>query len=171
MTQPAPHPASLLEALARWDTPTICNALEVVAPERRLTGFTVKPLVCPFPDLPPLVGYARTATIRATSPSSLSAADQRAHDKEEEDGQQEDRRERQGLRRFHRCGLLGASVEFALQVIAFDLKWAIRYPAGAPSPISAAIILLWARSTRHGAPWCLIAVGTNIFPRFSRARA
>ncbi len=80
-------------------------------------------------------------------------------------------RERQGLRRFHRCGLLGASVEFALQVIAFDLKWAIRYPAGAPSPISAAIILLWARSTRHGAPWCLIAVGTNIFPRFSRARA
>ncbi len=78
MTQPAPHPASLLEALARYDTPTICNAMEVVAPERRLTGFTTKPLVCPFPDLPPMVGYARTATIRATSASSLSAADARA---------------------------------------------------------------------------------------------
>lgn len=78
MTQSAPHPASLLETLARWDTPTICNALEVVAPERRLIGYTTKPLVCPFPDLPPMVGYARTATIRATSPSSLSAADQRA---------------------------------------------------------------------------------------------
>ena len=78
MTQPAPHPASLLETLARWDTPTICNALEIVAPERRLTGYTVKPLVCPFPSLPPIVGYARTATIRATSASSLSAADQRA---------------------------------------------------------------------------------------------
>lgn len=80
MTNPvsAPHPASLLEALARWDTPTICNALEVVAPERRLTGFTTRPLVCPFPDLPPMVGYARTATIRATSASSLSAADARA---------------------------------------------------------------------------------------------
>ena len=36
MAQPAPHPASLLEALARYDTPTICNAMEVVAPERRL---------------------------------------------------------------------------------------------------------------------------------------
>lgn len=78
MTQSAPHPASLLETLARWDTPTICNALEVVAPEHRLIGFTTKPLVCPFPDLPPMVGYARTATIRATSPSNLSAADQRA---------------------------------------------------------------------------------------------
>lgn len=78
MIQSAPHPASLLETLAHWDTPTICNALEVVAPERRLIGYTTKPLVCPFPDLPPMVGYARTATIRATSPSSLSPADQRA---------------------------------------------------------------------------------------------
>jgi len=72
------HPASLLEALARYDTPTICNAMEVVAPERRMVGFTTKPLVCPFPDLPPMVGYARTATIRATSASSLSGADARA---------------------------------------------------------------------------------------------
>ena len=78
MTQSAPHPASLLETLARWDTPTICNALEVVAPERRLIGYTTKPLVCPFPDLPPMVGYARTATIRATSAPKLSAADARA---------------------------------------------------------------------------------------------
>lgn len=78
MTQSAPHPTSLLETLARWDTPTICNALEVVAPERRLIGYTTKPLVCTFPDLPPMVGYARTATIRATSASKLSAADARA---------------------------------------------------------------------------------------------
>lgn len=79
MTQAtAPLPQSLLDALAKYDTPTICNALEIVAPERRLTGYTVKPLVCPFPHLPPIVGYARTATIRATSASSLSAADQRA---------------------------------------------------------------------------------------------
>jgi regulator of RNase E activity RraA len=71
----APLPASVLEALARYDTPTICNAMEVIAPERRLTGFTVKPLVCPFPDLAPIVGYARTATIRAvTSPSLAGAA-------------------------------------------------------------------------------------------------
>jgi regulator of RNase E activity RraA len=75
VTASTPHPAALLETLARYDTPTICNALEVVAPARRLSGYTVKPLVCPFPDLPPMVGYARTATIRATSASRLSAAE------------------------------------------------------------------------------------------------
>ncbi len=47
----APLPASVLEALARYDTPTICNAMEIVAPERRLIGYTTKPLVCPFPNL------------------------------------------------------------------------------------------------------------------------
>ena len=72
----APLPASLLEALGRYDTPTICNALEIVAPHRRLIGFTTKPLVCPFPELPPMVGYARTATIRATAASPLSSAEQ-----------------------------------------------------------------------------------------------
>ncbi len=63
--------AKLLETLKTFDTPTICNALEIVAPDRRLTGFTIRPLVCPFPDLPPIVGYAKTATIRATHASEL----------------------------------------------------------------------------------------------------
>ena len=72
----APLPASLLEALARYDTPTICNAMEIVAPERRLIGYTTKPLVCPFPDLPPMVGYARTVTIRSVLQSGLPAAEQ-----------------------------------------------------------------------------------------------
>jgi len=71
-------PASVLEALARYDTPTICNAMEIVAPERRLIGFTTKPLVCPFPELPPMVGYARTVTIRSVVQSGLAAAEQAA---------------------------------------------------------------------------------------------
>src|SRR6476659_9966153 len=77
VTQPAsaPVPASVLEALARYDTPTICNAMEVIAPERRLIGYTTKPLVCPFPDLPPIVGYARTVTARAVTRSGLSPAE------------------------------------------------------------------------------------------------
>ncbi|MCC7272603.1 MAG: RraA family protein [Alphaproteobacteria bacterium] len=54
-----------LSALVEWDTPTICNALEIVAPERRATGFTTRHLHCPFPQLKPIVGYARTAMIRA----------------------------------------------------------------------------------------------------------
>jgi regulator of RNase E activity RraA len=76
VTQSAPLSASLLETLARYDTPTICNAMEIVAPERRLIGYTTKPLVCPFPDLPPMVGYARTVTIRSVLKSDLAPVEQ-----------------------------------------------------------------------------------------------
>jgi len=68
----------LLAKLATFDTPTICNALEIVDPARRLTGFTTKPLVCPFPELPAVVGYARTATIRATHAHEKTGKDARA---------------------------------------------------------------------------------------------
>src|SRR5215469_14461742 len=61
-----------LEALTAWDTPTICNALEIVAPERRALGFNRRPLVAPFPELKPVVGYARTATIRSREPYGRS---------------------------------------------------------------------------------------------------
>jgi regulator of RNase E activity RraA len=47
------------------DTPTVCNLIEIVAPERRGAGYTVQHLHCPFPDLPPMVGFAKTVTIRA----------------------------------------------------------------------------------------------------------
>jgi len=57
-----------LKALAQWDTPTICNALEVAAPERRGHGYTVVPFSCIDPTLPPMVGYARTVKMRAGSP-------------------------------------------------------------------------------------------------------
>src|SRR5262249_25498781 len=54
-----------LEALREFDTPTICNALELVAPARRATGFTRRPLVAAFPQLKPIVAFARTAIIRS----------------------------------------------------------------------------------------------------------
>lgn len=66
-----------LAALRELDTPTVCNALEVVAPERRGYGYTTDPLVCGFPDLPPIVGYARTATVRSMRPSAHSDMDAR----------------------------------------------------------------------------------------------
>src|SRR6201990_1388108 len=53
------------EFLRSIDTPTVCNLLEIVAPERRGHGYTVRHLHCPFPDLPPMVGFAKTVTIRA----------------------------------------------------------------------------------------------------------
>jgi regulator of RNase E activity RraA len=57
--------AADLEALKSWDTPTICNGLELVAPERRGFGFTVEPMVAVDRKLPPIVGLARTGLIRA----------------------------------------------------------------------------------------------------------
>jgi regulator of RNase E activity RraA len=65
-----------IEALRRIDTPTVCNALELIDPARRRHGFNRRPFVCPFPDLPPLVGFARTAEI--TCSVSTGIKDQRA---------------------------------------------------------------------------------------------
>ena len=54
-----------LEFLRSLDTPTVCNLIEIVAPERRGSGYTVKHLHCPFPALPAMVGFAKTVTIKA----------------------------------------------------------------------------------------------------------
>jgi regulator of RNase E activity RraA len=70
-------PDDVLKALGQLDTPTICNALEIVAPQRRGFGYTTRPFVCARPQLPPIVGYARTATIRAMHPAERGAAEAR----------------------------------------------------------------------------------------------
>jgi regulator of RNase E activity RraA len=56
---------SHLAFLRSIDTPTVCNLVEIVTPERRGAGYTVSHLHCPFSDLPPMVGFAKTAVIRA----------------------------------------------------------------------------------------------------------
>jgi regulator of RNase E activity RraA len=58
----------LFEQLRDYDTPTICNALEIVAGGRLTTGFTRRTLIAAFPKLPAIVGYARTATVRCSTP-------------------------------------------------------------------------------------------------------
>jgi regulator of RNase E activity RraA len=65
--------ASELAELAAFDTPTICNAIELVAPERRGVGFTTETLLCPFLDRVPMVGYAKTASISAVRRQPLDA--------------------------------------------------------------------------------------------------
>ncbi len=57
-----------LEVLANWDTPTICNGLEVIVPQRRAIGFTVENMVAADRRLKPIVGLARTGLIRAKEP-------------------------------------------------------------------------------------------------------
>ena len=60
-----PFTAEDLEALAVWDTPTICNGLELVVPERRAIGFTTAPMIAAVPEGKPIVGLARVGYIRA----------------------------------------------------------------------------------------------------------
>lgn len=66
-----------LEALETFDTPTICNALEIVAPDRRAFGFNRRPLVAPFASARPVVAFARTATIRSREPDPRGPRDAR----------------------------------------------------------------------------------------------
>ncbi len=70
--------AELRRDLQSFDTPTVCNALEVLAPSRRSHGYTTRQLFCARPSLPPLVALARTATIRSAHPSDLAPAAARA---------------------------------------------------------------------------------------------
>ena len=53
----------LIAELTSVDTPTVCNALEILIPDRRGWGFTTKPLVCTRPELGPVVGIAAYDTL------------------------------------------------------------------------------------------------------------
>lgn len=64
-----------LDVLTQWDTPTICNGLELIVPDRRAIGFTVEPMVCTDPKAKPIIGLARVGTIRAKEPPRDKVAD------------------------------------------------------------------------------------------------
>jgi regulator of RNase E activity RraA len=57
-------PDELLEALRRYDTPTLANAIEEFDVRPRDEGFANLEIRCMFPELGVMVGYAATATIR-----------------------------------------------------------------------------------------------------------
>ena len=62
-----------LDALAKLDTPTVCNAIELVEEGRRAFGFTTKMLQPIRPELGVMVGVARTVMVRASRPSTMNA--------------------------------------------------------------------------------------------------
>jgi 4-hydroxy-4-methyl-2-oxoglutarate aldolase len=62
-------PDEIVEALRRYDTPTLANAIEELDVRPRDEGFANLDVRCMFPDLGVMVGYAATATIRARGPS------------------------------------------------------------------------------------------------------
>ena len=65
---PAEVPAAVLDRLRKYDTPTICNVLELLDARPRTAGYMDGRVRACYPKLPPMVGFAATATFRAAAP-------------------------------------------------------------------------------------------------------
>jgi regulator of RNase E activity RraA len=65
---PLPAAASDLELLRKYDTPTICNVVELFDLRARTAGYMDGRIQACYPKLPPMVGYATTATFRSAAP-------------------------------------------------------------------------------------------------------
>ena len=61
-------PAAVLENLRKFDTPTVCNVVELFGYRPYTAGYMNARIQACFPKLPPMVGYAATATFRAAAP-------------------------------------------------------------------------------------------------------
>jgi len=59
----------VLETLSKYDTPTICNVIELFDLRPRTAGYMDQRIVCCFPEIPPMVGFAATATFRGSTPN------------------------------------------------------------------------------------------------------
>ena len=57
-----------LTLLAQYDTPTICNTIELFEVRPRNQGYMDARIRACFPEMPPAVGYASTATMRCAFP-------------------------------------------------------------------------------------------------------
>jgi regulator of RNase E activity RraA len=57
-----------LAALAKFDTPTISNTIELFEVRPRAAGYMDGRVRACFPEMPPVVGYAATATMRCAAP-------------------------------------------------------------------------------------------------------
>lgn len=60
--------AAVLEKLAKFDTPTICNLIELFDIRPRNQGYMDGRVKANFPELPPVVGFACTAAFRSDAP-------------------------------------------------------------------------------------------------------
>jgi regulator of RNase E activity RraA len=60
--------AADLELLRKYDTPTVCNVIELYDLYPRTAGYMGARIQACYPKLPPMVGYASTATFRSAAP-------------------------------------------------------------------------------------------------------
>src|SRR2546428_13473693 len=63
-----PVPPAVLEKFRKFDTPTICNVVELFDLRPRIAGYMDARIQACYPKLPPMVGYAATATFRSAAP-------------------------------------------------------------------------------------------------------
>lgn len=57
-----------LALLAQYDTPTVCNVIELFGIRPQTSGYMDSRIRALYPSLPPMVGYASTATFRSAFP-------------------------------------------------------------------------------------------------------
>lgn len=67
-----------LDALARYDTPTIANAIQALGVRPATEGFTRPPIHAVLPELPPAAGHVVTVTITSSEPFEDAAAERDA---------------------------------------------------------------------------------------------
>ena len=64
-----------LDKLGEYDTPTICNVIELFDIRPRNTGYMDHRIRCNFPEMAPFVGFACTAQFRSDAPPVEGAAE------------------------------------------------------------------------------------------------
>ncbi len=63
-----PLSSAELDMLRQYDTPTVSNVIELFQVRPWTEGYMDKRIKARFPEMPPMVGYASTATFRCGSP-------------------------------------------------------------------------------------------------------
>jgi len=67
-TEPMTITQNTLDTLATFDSPTICNVIELFEVRPRNTGYMDHRVQCNFPEFKPMVGFAATACFRSDAP-------------------------------------------------------------------------------------------------------
>ena len=63
-----------LRKLGQFDTPTICNVIELFDARPRTAGYMNSTIKAAFPEMPPMVGFACTAAFRSSAPPAKGDA-------------------------------------------------------------------------------------------------
>jgi regulator of RNase E activity RraA len=66
-----PRKRALCASIARFDSPTVSNAIEALGIRDRTEGYASAEIQCAYPDLPPMVGFAVTCTVDTTTGGPL----------------------------------------------------------------------------------------------------